>query len=69
MESFKYIPYTTKRGARVGDVVRLKSGGPDMTVEHTSGRSATLRWFVGDCIQTARFESDHCLDRRVRVKP
>lgn len=30
-----------------GDIVRLKSGGPVMTVLHTDGRSASVGWFVG----------------------
>lgn len=30
---------------KAGDVVRLKSGGPDMTVEKVEGTSAVCDWF------------------------
>ncbi|MGY6251497.1 YodC family protein [Bosea thiooxidans] len=31
----------------VGDVVRLKSGGPAMTVEQTGGKAIRCAWFNG----------------------
>ena len=32
---------------KVGDVVRLKSGGPPMTVEQTGGKAIRCAWFNG----------------------
>ncbi len=40
-EVFIHAPWTPK----VGDVVRLKSGGPKMTVDATTGVNAFCRWF------------------------
>lgn len=34
-------------GISVGDVVHLKSGGPDMTVESIEGGEADCVWFDG----------------------
>lgn len=33
---------------RVGDLVRLKSSGPAMTVEGTDADAVHVAWFVGD---------------------
>jgi uncharacterized protein YodC (DUF2158 family) len=33
---------------QVGDVVQLKSGGPQMTIDEISGDQAHCVWFVGD---------------------
>ena len=52
---------------KVGDIVRLKSGSPNMTVEElerpmfaTPGTHTTVRctWFAGKRHQTASFELD-----------
>ena len=36
---------------RPGDVVRLKSGGPEMTVRYFSGESVVVGWFDGSGLQ------------------
>ena len=43
----------------VGDVVRLKSGGPDMTVEATDAKSADVvcTWLAENERQHSRFKS------------
>lgn len=44
----------SENGLKPGDVVVLKSGGPDMTVDHiftpaySDGRKATCKWFDSD---------------------
>lgn len=35
-------------GFKVGDVVRLKSGGPKMTVSHIKDGNVWCTWFVGE---------------------
>lgn len=35
---------------KIGDVVRLKSGGPKMTIGYILGDMADLHWFDGDGI-------------------
>lgn len=41
-----------------GDVVRLKSGSPSMTVERTSGRLVECAWFVDGQLRTGTFDAD-----------
>ena len=45
---------------QVGDVVRLKSGGPDMTVKRLMGVGVDCVWFQGDdrLAEVTWFESD-----------
>jgi uncharacterized protein YodC (DUF2158 family) len=45
---------------KVGDVVRLKSGGPVMTVSATAmnGRQLICAWFVGEENKSAAFSSE-----------
>lgn len=44
---------------QAGDVVRLKSGGPDMTVKRLMGVGADCVWFQGDNrLEEAWFEFD-----------
>jgi uncharacterized protein YodC (DUF2158 family) len=40
----------------VGDVVRLKSGGPDMTVDNASSSRIICNWFEGVIMHTAEFD-------------
>ena len=44
---------------KIGDVVRLKSGGPSMTVGNILSESVVrATWFVGDKIMRAFFHTD-----------
>ena len=44
---------------KVGDIVRLKSGGPKMTVEILLGDGELkCQWFDGSELQEARFDPD-----------
>ena len=45
---------------KVGDVVRLKSGGPSMTVKDAESSPGTVEcvWFAGELIQSAYFVPD-----------
>jgi uncharacterized protein YodC (DUF2158 family) len=36
---------------QVGDVVQLKSGGPQMTIDEIADGSAHCTWLIGDKIQ------------------
>lgn len=45
----------------VGNIVRLKSGGPDMTVRTMPDPSATYydcQWFAGKKLEAGRFPAD-----------
>ena len=44
-----------KSGFQVGDVVTLKSGGPDMTVQSTEGDHVWCQWFGGRKLERGRF--------------
>jgi len=41
---------------KAGDVVRLKSGGPAMTVESTDGKTAMCRWFHDKKAESRNFQ-------------
>jgi uncharacterized protein YodC (DUF2158 family) len=43
-------------GIKVGDVVKLKSGGPDMTVTKIIGDEAICDWFANDKRQRGTFK-------------
>jgi uncharacterized protein YodC (DUF2158 family) len=45
---------------KVGDLVRLKSGGPKMTVNDVRGGPEGILcfWFAGEKLENARFEPD-----------
>ncbi len=45
---------------KVGDVVELKSGGPDMTVEEVNNtkRQAKCLWFVDGDVKNSYFKFD-----------
>jgi uncharacterized protein YodC (DUF2158 family) len=44
----------------VGDIVKLKSGGPDMTVQAVPGSSKLYRcqWFAGKKLEVGSFSSE-----------
>lgn len=50
---------TKKPEFEVGDVVRLNSGGPAMTVENIGygGRQAFCSWFVGNDRRSGSFDT------------
>lgn len=39
----------------IGDVVQLKSGGPEMTVNSVFGGQVFCKWFVGNDLKTEDF--------------
>ena len=41
-----------------GDIVRLRSGSPSMTVERTSDRMVECAWFVDGQLRTGSFDAD-----------
>lgn len=41
-----------------GEIVRLRSGSPSMTVERTSGRLVECTWFVDGQLRTGTFDAD-----------
>jgi uncharacterized protein YodC (DUF2158 family) len=40
----------------VGDIVKLKSGGPNMTVDNASSSRIICTWFEGLILHTAEFD-------------
>jgi uncharacterized protein YodC (DUF2158 family) len=40
----------------VGDIVKLKSGGPNMTVDNASGSRVMCNWFDGVVCQQWQFD-------------
>jgi uncharacterized protein YodC (DUF2158 family) len=40
----------------VGDIVKLKSGGPNMTVDNASSSRIICNWFEGLILHTAEFD-------------
>lgn len=55
----KGVTMTTQSKYKTGDIVRLKSGGPGMTVEsvHQDGR-IFCHWFSGNKLEAGSFEPD-----------
>lgn len=44
---------------KIGDVVRLKSGGPKMTVDSLKGKDTVqCRWFEDKQVRSAEFSSE-----------
>ena len=41
-----------------GEIVRLRSGSPSMTVERTSGRLVECAWFVDGRLRAGSFDAD-----------
>lgn len=50
-----------------GDVVRLKSGSPGMTVEAVSGRSVSCAWFVDGALRNGSFDVDALMMNEQKV--
>lgn len=45
----------------IGDIVKLKSGGPEMTVQtlpHPPGKYYSCQWFAGKKLESGNFPSD-----------
>lgn len=52
---------TSKASFAVGDIVKLKSGGPEMTVRMVPtdiSRSYTCQWFAGKKLEQGNFPGD-----------
>jgi len=52
---------TNKKKYKIGDIVRLKSGGPSMTVRGFTSELEELlecQWFAGDKLQFGVFHPD-----------
>ncbi|MEZ8657028.1 YodC family protein [Vibrio splendidus] len=43
---------------KTGDIVKLKSGGPDMTVQSTSPIGYWCQWFAGKKMERGQFPKD-----------
>lgn len=43
---------------KVGDIVRLKSGGPQMVVVYVDGRSVDCMWFVDSALESDEFPNE-----------
>jgi uncharacterized protein YodC (DUF2158 family) len=53
------VPYQPK--FNVGNIVQLKSDGPDMTVEHVPDRATAsyrCHWFAGKKLESGLFHED-----------
>lgn len=44
-------------GFKIGDKVKLKSGGPIMTVSYVDGESIECTWFVNSDVKIQEFHS------------
>lgn len=42
----------------IGDIVKLKSGGPEMTVQSHRESYYTCQWFAGKKLENGRFPED-----------
>ena len=53
---------------RIGQRVKLNTGGPEMSVENTEGNTCICRWFVNGQDKTGKFV-DQCLVPVIRNPP
>lgn len=42
----------------VGDIVKLKSGGPDMTIQSNTDNGYYCQWFAGKKLERGAFPED-----------
>ncbi|MDA2937027.1 DUF2158 domain-containing protein [Acidobacteria bacterium AH-259-A15] len=49
---------TSKQKFKSGDIVKLKSGGPNMTVDSYVASHIRCSWFAGNKLQMGSFEED-----------
>lgn len=52
---------TTQAAFKVGDIVQLKSGGPEMTVKTVPdphNKNYTCQWFAGKKLEAGMFPAD-----------
>jgi uncharacterized protein YodC (DUF2158 family) len=49
---------------KIGDVVRLKSGGPDMTVRFCNADNSLVvcEWFAGKKLESSQFHSENLIE-------
>lgn len=45
-DSVKFTESERRMNLQAGDVVRLKSGGPAMTIKYIDGKEAYCQWFL-----------------------
>lgn len=48
----------TKAPFKPGDLVVLKSGGPEMTVKQLNSEDVICQWFAGKKLEQGRFNED-----------
>lgn len=53
---------------KIGQQVKLNTGGPEMSVENTEGNTCVCRWFINGQAKTGKFV-DQCLVLVVKTPP
>ena len=52
----------TKSTLKSGDLVVLKSGGPEMTVKHVYSDEIICQWFAGKKLEQGRFDENSLIE-------